>query len=313
MVAGQAIYEEDLQPLVQAPMRQIRSQEYEVKSKALENLVQQKLLAAEAGKKGVAPEKLLEQQVDSKVGEPTDAEVAAYYLGQKDRMNRPFEEVKTQLRGALKQAKLQQARQEYFERLREKAEVAILLRPPKVEVGYDPGRLRGNPKAPVVIVEFSDFQCPYCQRVQATLKEVLAKYDGRVSLAFRDFPLRQIHPQAQIAAEASRCAGAQGKFWEYHDLLYANTSKLDAASLAAHAGSLSLNEKQFDACLAGGKYRAHIEQDLQDGIKAGVSGTPGFLINGIFLSGAQPASAFEKVIEAELAAIKYGEQAGLKR
>jgi len=138
------------------------------------------------------------------------------YRSQKDTLNRPFGVVKKQLQQALKQAKLQEARQEYLEHLREQAGVSILLRPPRVEVDYDRTRLRGSPQASVIIVEFADFQCPFCRQVEPILKSLLAKYQGRVSLAYRDFPLRAIQ-----AAEASRCAGEQGKFWEYHDLLFA--------------------------------------------------------------------------------------------
>ncbi len=161
--------------------------------------------------------------------------------------------------------------------------------------------LRGSPKATVVIVEFSDFQCPFCRQVQPTLKNLLAKYEGRVSLAYRDFPLREIHPQAQSAAEAARCAGEQGQFWPYHDLLFAHPEKLNREGLVEHARSLKLDEKQFDSCLSSGKFKAQIEEDLQQGLRAGVNGTPGFFINGISLSGAQPQAIFDRFIQIELA------------
>jgi protein-disulfide isomerase len=302
VVGGQRIYEEELLPLVQGQLLPLQTQEYEIKKAALDRLVSQRLVEAEAGSKGISAERLLEQEVDAKVGEPTDDEIAAYYLGQQDRISVPFETIKPQLRQALKQAKLQQARQSYVERLRKGADVAILLRPPRVQVGYDQSRLWGNATAPVVIVEFSDFQCPYCRSVEPTLKALLAKYAGRVSLAYRDYPLREIHPQAQQAAEAARCAGEQGKFREYHDLLYADRAKLDAGSLAGYGRNLGLDVPRFTSCLASGKFKQAVEEDLQAGSKAGVNGTPAFFINGIFLSGAQPANAFEKIIEAELAA-----------
>jgi protein-disulfide isomerase len=300
MVDGQPIYEGDLLPSIQGQLLPLQNQEYELKNRALENMIQQRLLEAEARKQGLTSEQLLEREADSHVTEPTDAEVEAYYLGQKDRLNRPLAEVKVQLVARLRQARIQQAREEYMMRLREKGQVTILLNRPRVEVARDPDRVRGNPKAPVTIVEFSDFQCPYCHRIEPTLKELLAKYQGRVSLSFRDFPLRQIHPQAELAAEAARCAEEQGKFWEYHDLLFAG-SKLDHDGLVEQARALKLDEGRFDACLAAGKYKPQIEQDMQDGIRAGVSGTPGFFINGIPLSGAQPLDSFSKVIDDELA------------
>src|SRR2546428_1342833 len=198
VVGGQPIFDDDLVPFVQGQVFQLRLQEYEVKSKALENLVNQKLLEAEAKKKGIPTEKVLAQEVDAKVPEPTEAELQALYIVQKEQLRRSFDEIKAQLQQLLKQAKVQQARQDYYKRLREQAGVSILLKKPKVEVAYDPARLRGDPKAPVVIVEFSDFQCPYCQAVAPTLKKLLAKYEGRVSLAYLDLPLRDIHPQAQF-------------------------------------------------------------------------------------------------------------------
>ena len=301
VVGGQTIYDDDLVPFVQGQVFQLRLQEYEVKSKALENLVNQKLLEAEAKKKGIPTEKLLEQEANAKVAEPTEAELQALYIVQKDQLKRSFDEIKAQLQQLLKQAKLQQARQDYYKRLREQAGVSIFLQKPKVEVAYDPARLRGNPKAPVVIVEFSDFQCPYCRSVQPTLKNLLAKYEGRVSLSYRDLPLRDIHPQAQMAAEASRCAGEQGKFWEYHDLLFENPNKLNREGLVEQARSLKLDEKQFDSCLSSGKYKAQVEHDRQLGMRAGLTGTPGFFINGNMLSGNLPQDSFEKVIQSELA------------
>lgn len=302
VVGGEYIYEEDLLPLVQAQLLPLQNQEYEIKRAALDRLVTRRLVEAEASSKGVPAERLLEQEVDARVGEPTDGEVEAFYLAQKDRIGATLEAIRPQLRQALKQAKIQQARQGYVERLRKEADVAILLRPPRVAVGYDASRLRGDAAAPVIIVEFSDFQCPYCRTVVPTLKALLAKYAGRVSLAYRDFPLREIHPQAQQAAEAARCAGEQGKFWEYHDLLYADGAKLDAGSLAGYARGLGLDAQRFTSCLASGKFKQAVEDDVQAGSKAGVNGTPAFFVNGIFLSGAQPLSAFEKIIEAELAA-----------
>ena len=304
VVAGKPIYDEDLLPFVQAQVFQLRVQEYEVKSKALENLVNQKLLEAEAKKKGIPAEKVLAQEVDAKVPEPTEAELQALYIVQKEQLRKSFDELKPQLQQLLKRAKLQQARQDYYTGLRERAAVSIFLRKPKVEVTYDPARLRGSPKAPVVIVEFSDFQCPYCQSVAPTLKKLLLKYEGRVSLAYRDLPLRDIHPQAQLAAEASRCALEQGKFWEYHDLLFENPNKLNRDGLVEQARRLKLDEKQFDSCLSSGKHKTQIEQDLQLGLRAGLTGTPGFFINGSVLSGNLPQEAFEKTIEAELAPSK---------
>jgi protein-disulfide isomerase len=299
-VAGEAIYDYDLTPSIQGQILRLRNEEYEIKKKALDSLIEQKLLAQAAKKKGISTEQLLKQEVDAKVQQPNQAELQAYYLAQKDRWNRPYNEVKDQLRARLVQAKVEQAREDYLQGLRAGgANVVVLLAPPKIQVGYDPARLRGNPKAPVMIVEFSDFQCPYCRQVEPTLKVLLAKYPNKVSLAYRDFPIAQIHSQAELAAEASRCAGEQGKFWEYHDQLY-NTSNLGRAALLDYARALKLDDKQFDACLSGGKHKAEVAQDVQEGTLAGVSGTPGFFINGVALSGALPLDTFARTVDEEL-------------
>ena len=299
-VDGQTIYDDDLAPSVQGQLLPLRNQEYEIKRKALDTLIEQKLLEAAAKKKGLTTEKLLAQEVDSKVPDPSDAEIEGYYWGRKERISRPLADMKSQLRDALKQVKAQQARQDYLKTLRADSNVLVLLSAPRVEVGYDPARVRGNPKAPVMIVEFSDYQCPYCHQAELTVKEVLAKYGDKVSLAYRDYPLTAIHSQAEIAAEGSRCALEQGRFWEYHDQLF-TASNLDKDALIEYARKVKLDDNQFGACLTSGKYKAGIDKDLQEGKKAGVSGTPGFFINGIVLSGSQPKDAFTRVIDEELA------------
>src|SRR5438034_2190199 len=309
VVAGKSIYEDDLAPLVQGQLRPLLQREYDIKSKALDDLVNKKVLEAEAAKKGVTADKLLEQEVDAKVADPADAEVEAFYEGQKQRSNSPFEEIKAQLRQSLKQARAQQARQEFMKRLREQSDVSVLLQPPKAEVGYDKNRVRGSAQAPVVIVEFADFQCPYCRQVEPTITSLLDKHKGRVSLAYRDFPLFSIHPFALGAAEAGRCAGEQGKFWEYHDLLFAHPDKLERPGLLEEARSLNLDEKQFESCLSSEKYKTQIDADVQDASRAGVNGTPSFFINGVFVDGAKPEAEFEKIIQEELTASKHGPSA----
>jgi protein-disulfide isomerase len=300
-IGDQAIYEEDLLTLIGPQLWQLKNQEYEMKSKALQNFIYQRLLDQEAQRKGLSPETFFEQMVDRNLPPLSAGEVEAYYLAQKDRLDRPFQEMKPQLEQALAQARRLKAHQDFLNQLMRETGTVILLARPRVEATPDPARVQGNPDAPVTIVEFADFQCPYCQAVQQTLKEVLEKYKGKVRLGFRDFPLRPIHPNAQQAAEASRCAAEQGRFWQYHDLLYQNQARLDSDGLKDQARTVGLNVERFEACRASGKFKAAIENDLQAGSKYGVSATPTFYINGVTLSGSQPSSAFESVIESELA------------
>jgi len=305
-VNGQPIYEKDLAPAIEGQMRQLRRQEHALKMNALEDLINRRLLEQEAAARGLSPERLLAEVVDSKVTPPAETEIEALYNAQKDRIGRPLEEVRAQIRQILHEIRIEQARRDYFNALRRKAKIEILLVPPKVDLPVDPARLRGDPKALVTIVEFSDFQCPFCQRVQATLREILAKYPGQVRLAYRDLPLEQIHPRARRAAEASRCAADQGKFWEYHDALFADISRLSDDDLKAHASRLSLDLGAFGACLESGKHREAVDQDIRAAAAAGVEGAPAFFINGAILEGAQPMAAFVELIERELAALKSG-------
>jgi len=302
IVGDQPITDDDLPASAQGQLKQLQEQVYQIRKKALENLINERLLEAEARKKGVAnTEKLLEQEVDSKVPEPTDVELKAIYAVQKEQMgNPPLSDAKAQLAQNLKKARIQQARAEYYALLASESRIAILVVPPRTQVAFDPARVRGNPRARVIIIEFSDFQCPYCSKVQSTLKNLLAKYPDSLALAFRDMPLQQIHSLAPKAAEAARCAGEQGKFWEYHDLLFAGQDRLDLAGLMDKARTLKLDDKQFESCLSSDKYKGLVQQDVQEGMRAGVLGTPGFFINGVFLSGLVPQSTFESVIQQQL-------------
>ena len=304
VVAGEAIHDADLLPLVSGQLQQLRQQEYQVKAQALEELINQKLLESEAARQKVTAEELLQREADGKVSAPTDAEIIAVYNAQKARINRPLEEVKPQLAQMISQSRVEQARAAFFKTLRDAADVSIRLHPPRIDVRPDPDRVLGDPNAPITIVEFSDFQCPFCQRAHPVVKQLLAKYPSQVKLTYRDFPLSQIHPDAHAAAAAARCAGEQGKFWEFHDRLFESNLSLNTLSYMEHAAQLGLDAPKFDKCLADNQFDPLIEKDLQDGSRAGVNGTPAFFINGIALTGAQPLAAFEKVVEDELAAIR---------
>jgi protein-disulfide isomerase len=306
-VEGQPIYEQDLMAVVGQHLLDLRNQEYKVKNDALDTLIRKKLIESEAKKKGLTPEELLKQEVDSKIPEPSDDEAKGYFLAAENQATLPFETVKLQVKQFIRNAETQRARKKYEDSLRAKAEVSILLQPPSVQVAYDAARVEGNPKAPVTIVEFADFECPFCKKSEATLKALLAKYEGQVKLAFLDFPLTEIHGRAEKAAEAARCAGEQGKFWEYHDNLFSEQSKLDEASLIGRALNLRLDENAFRSCLASGKFKQDIQANREEGTKAGVTGTPAYFINGVFLNGAQPQAEFEKIINVKLTSSPAGE------
>ncbi|MEK7503658.1 MAG: thioredoxin domain-containing protein [Patescibacteria group bacterium] len=157
--------------------------------------------------------------------------------------------------------------------------------------------VRGNFNAPVTLVEFSDFECPFCERIFPTMNKILNDYDGKVRLVYKQFPL-SFHPNAQKAAEASECASEQGKFWEYHDKLFeGQPSGFSVDKFKQWAGVLGLNAAQFNSCLDGGKYAQKVQKDFQEGQQKGVNGTPATFVNGQFVSGAQPYENFKQIID----------------
>jgi len=167
----------------------------------------------------------------------------------------------------------------------------------------DDDSIKGDPNAPVTIVEWSDFECPFCTRFyEQTLGQIDEQYikTGKVKMYYRDFPLG-FHSNAQKAAEAAECAGDQGKFWEMHDALFDNGVSGGISSFKKFAGDLGLNTADFNDCLDSGKFADEVKQDMADGTAVGIRGTPGFIINGQLVSGAQPFSVFQEIIEAELA------------
>jgi protein-disulfide isomerase len=212
-------------------------------------------------------------------------------------------EAREQIRTRLQSQKLAAQREAFMQSLRKTAKVTVNLEAPPVtrmEVSVDGAPLRGPKSAPITIVEFSDFHCPFCKRVNPTLKEIEEKYGEKVRIAFRDFPLDQLHPAARKAHEAARCAQEQGKFWAYHDALFDKAPRASAQDLKTYAREVGLDTTKFDQCLTTEKYKEMVQKDIDEGARLGVQGTPMFFINGRPLSGAQPLDRFVQVIDEEL-------------
>jgi protein-disulfide isomerase len=235
----------------------------------------------------------------------TDEDVDSFYQANRARLKKGDEaEVRARIREYLQNQKLSTRRQAYLQSLRSQARVVVHLKAPpvvRVEVGVGGAPFRGPAAAPVTIVEFSDFQCPYCKQVVPTLAQLLSRYGERVKLVFRDFPIDSLHPQARKAAEAARCAHDQGKFWEYHDALFAGSPNASAEQLKTYAQQVGLDVPSFERCLGSRTHTAAVQKDVEEGTRLGVTGTPAFFVNGELLSGAQPLERFVQVIERELA------------
>ena len=193
----------------------------------------------------------------------------------------------------------------FLDELRAKAKVQVLLKAPAVfraPIDLIGTPTRGAQAGKVTIVEFSDFHCPYCRRVQPTLTQVLAKYPSEVRLVYKHFPLDSLHPQARRAAEASWCAQRQDRFWQFHDLIYAAGPEQSSspATLTELAGRAGLDSNAFQQCVASEKPAEVVQAHIDEGVKYGVSGTPGFFVNGRFLNGAVPLEEFVRVVDEEL-------------
>ncbi len=299
IVNGDAITEDDLD--IGGQLIQLEQEAYQVRIKALEKAIAQRLLEAEARKQSLTVEELLEQEAYGGVADPTPEEVAEAYARNRRSFRKPLEEIREQVREALKYRGREGARKEYVDGLAAKARVEVLLKPPRLPVDLENARRRGPAEARVTVVEYSDFQCPYCKRMQPVMRELMAKYEGDLSWVFKDLPLKRIHPGAVYAAEAARCAGEQGKFWEYRDALFEVPRVTDEVHPEI-VGSLELDQDSFDECTVSGRHRGAVEADSLEAQKLGIRGTPAFIINGILLSGARPMEEFTRVIDAELAA-----------
>jgi len=274
---------------------------YEARRGAVDQIVGEKLIDIEAKTRSVTSTVLIDQEITSKIATVTEADVVGWYNANQSRVQgAALDQVRAPIRNLLIQQRSAAAYQSFVEQLKAKTPVRITLEPPRQKIATADSPALGPASAPIELVEFSDFQCPFCYRAHPTVQQVLNTYGSKIRFVYRHFPLPN-HPNARPAAEASQCANEQGKFWPYHDQLFANQSKLGDDDLRAAAASLGMDAGKFNACFDSHKYKARVDADAQAGAEAGVNGTPAFFINGRMLSGAQPFDEFKKVIDEELA------------
>ena len=302
-IDDQVISMQELEQGLASELAKLQEQRHQLMQSRLEEMIAERLLTREAKRRGMTVEDLLKAEVSSKVPQVTETEVTSFIAENKARLRGETAELRPQVRNYLRDQKVAAQQRAYVAGLRQQSKVELLLREPepiRIAVKVEGAFAKGPKDAPVTIVEFSDFHCPFCRNVVATVKEVLKQYEGRVKWVYRDFPIASLHPQAPRAAEAARCAGEQGKFWEYHDLLFDSQTQTTTADFKGFAEQLKLDPKSFGQCLDSAKHQAAVEADIQDGARLGVTGTPTFFINGRMLVGAQPMENFKKIIEAEL-------------
>jgi protein-disulfide isomerase len=273
------------------------SRVHEIRLAVVKQMVQERAVEAEAKKRGVTPDQMLEAEFKS-LPPIDDAAVKAFYDQNPERVQgRPLEMVAPQIRSFLESDAKRKAVEAIIARTETKIE---LVRPRVVVNGVGPSR--GPANAPITVVEFSDFQCPFCQKAKPILDEVEKRHPKDVRIVYRHMPLDALHPRARASAEAAACAEEGNKFWEFHDKLFANNRALGDEDLRKYAAEVGLDAKSFDECVKSRRHQAKVEADVQEAKRLGITGTPAFVVNGIMLSGLKTADDFDAVIKDELGA-----------
>lgn len=268
---------------------------YELRNDALGRMLARRVVEGEAERRGISAEELIRAESEA-LGDVSDEEVAAFYEENQARMRgASLEQVAPSVREHLRE----QRGREVVRSLIEDADVDVVLEPPRVEIAAD-GPTLGPDDAAVTIVEFSDFQCPYCQRATPVLDEIRERYPEQVRVVYRHLPLDQIHPRARAAALASECAHDQDAFWEYHDVLFENPQSLSDADLRGYAEALGLDPEPFAECLASGRHEDKVSADVAAAREIGITGTPAFVVNGIVLFGLQTSEELDEIVRQEL-------------
>jgi protein-disulfide isomerase len=280
---------------------------YDTESQALDSVLNDRILEAEAKKQGKADvAALLKAEVEDKAAAPTDAEIQDLYNANARRMGgRTLEEVRPDVERAVRQRKQAERFQVYIGELRTAYKVAVTLpypEIPRMDVSVDDDPAVGPADAPVTIVQFAEFQCPYCGKARESMDQVMKAYPGKVRMVFRDFPLG-FHDRAIPAAVAANCAYKQSAetYWKVHDTLMTNQRALQEPDLEKAARDAGVDMAAWKKCRTDVAMEEEVRKDMAAGEAAGVTGTPAFFINGVFLNGAQPFERFKAVIDRELA------------
>lgn len=292
-VDTQTITQAEVEQAVALPLYQLEEQRTKLLKESIQRLIDEELLTAEATRLGITVPTLIEKASES--------EAVARLAGLPGPVRRAIHPTQEQLLLSQLQHpdEASRIRQALLVQLRRQAKIQVNLPKPDLpllNVSVDDDPWTGTDPAPVTIIEFSDFECPYCQRAVSTLKELLKQYPGKLKLVYRDFPGPN-HQQALAAAEAAQCAAEQQRFWDYHEALFNRRPSDDTWNFRDLAETLGLSLSRFNLCMQENRYRAEVLNDLQDGLKLGVTSTPTFFINGRPLVGARPLMDFQAIID----------------
>ena len=299
----------DLRERAGSELDQIEAQYLRARSQAIETalhaMLREQVLEAEARRQGKSVMDLILAEAGAAGLEPSEVEIATWYQENQARVGgRPLEQIRPQVALFLRNERRKAAEERLEQRLYRDRQVVVLFEPYRLAFNNEGAPSLGNPNAPVTLVEFSDFQCPFCARFAPTLKEIASTFGDQVHIVYRQLPIPSIHDNALKAAEASLCAHDQNKFWQMHDLMFDEPDRLTIPELKEKARRVGLNQETFDSCLDSGKHAGTVQKDMEEGRRAGVTGTPALFINGEHLAGgAAPFDVVAAAIRRELARV----------
>lgn len=278
--------------------------------KVVDGWIDEYLLEREAKKEGLTVDQLLDRHVNSAAAkEPSEEALRAYYDGAD--VDQPYETLRQQIIDRIREGRISKAKTAYMKSLRDQAQISFRFGAPRAPIDLKDTPIRGAADAPVMIVEYADYECPYCQQAQTIIEQIEKEFKGKIAFAYKDLPLPG-HAHAQKAAEASHCAGAQGQYWEYHDLLF-KTKGTDIPQLKAHARELKLDGDAFDKCLDSGAQADRVKASFKEGVGFGLPGTPGFFVNGLVYATTLSVEQFREIIGQELAIANSQHEQSAKR
>jgi protein-disulfide isomerase len=305
-INGEEITEEQLIGEDKVEFFELEKRRFELKMDKLNKLVQDRLVGEEAKKASLSTEEFINKKVLGGEIKISDKEIEKFIKEKRIPEQQINPQIKDRIRDYLKTQKRQESLNGYMAKLTKAKPVEVYFSKPKMSVNVEIGEGTpswGSETAKVKIIEFSDFQCPFCSKAAETVTELKKKYGKKVQIAFRHYPLPN-HPEARPTSEASMCVNEQGtdKFWKFHDTAFKNQAKLSAADIEGYAKEAGANMDKFKECVTAKKYAAKVQADMEYGEKVGVRSTPSFFINGEIVAGALPIEAFSEIIDEALEA-----------
>ncbi len=304
VVADSEITLGEIEELSAGGLIRVQQSRYDLLRGTLERLGIMKLITKEAAARGITAEELQLTEVEQKVVQPTEREVELTYEANKHRSGgKTYEELRNSILQTMIRERVVVRENQFINEMKKKYGFVVRLPAPRVELdSTQASPAKGNADAAITLVEFGDYQCPYCRRAHPTVERVLNQYGDQIRYVFMDYPLPN-HDRAMPAAEAAHCAGEQDKYWEYADHLMVMAGDLNDNDLRGRAEKIGLDVAEFMSCFTSGRYTDRIAAAMQTGLDSGVDRTPTFFINGRILTGAKTFETFKLIIDEELATL----------